>query len=113
MKRINEKRYLAYNQPDILEILSQSKHMNRIQASYILYTYLDGEQYDMKPVNFEDIDILLDKYKEAVYFVNRIGLINGYPDNKFQPMSKLTKEEAAIILLRLFRLDNKGVLNNE
>lgn len=113
LKRINEKRYLAYDKPPVVEILSSSKQMNRIQASYILYTYLDGEQYDATPVKYEDIDSLLDKYKKAVYFVNRIDLIKGYPDNEFRPMHSLTKEEAAIILLRLFQLDNKGAFSYE
>ena len=110
LKRINEKRYLAYDQPDVVEILSRNKKMNRIQASYILYTYLDGDQYNYPEIDFKDIDVLLDKYKEAIYFVNKIGLIKGYTDQEFKPMNSLTKEEAAVILLRLFRLDaNRGV----
>lgn len=113
IQRINEKRYLAYDQPEIVETLSVSKHLNRVQASYILYTYLEGNQYDLKPINYEDIDILLDKYKEAVYFVSKIGLINGYPDNEFRPMASLSKEEASVILLRLLHLDNKGGFNEE
>lgn len=113
IKRIDEKRYLAYDQPEIIEVLSNHQHMNRIQASYILYTYLDGDQYNYEPINYKDIDILLEKYKEAIYFVNKIGLITGYPNNEFRPMSNLTKEEAAIILLRLFYLDDGGKLSYE
>lgn len=113
IQRINEKRYLAYDQPEIVETLSVSKHLNRVQASYILYTYLEGDQYDLKPINYQDIDILLDKYKEAVYFVSKIGLINGYSDNEFRPLASLTKEEASVILLRLLHLDNKGEINEE
>lgn len=113
LEEINQERYLVYEQPDIIKSLDENEKINRIQASYILYTFLDGDQYDLTPVNFEDIDNLLDEYNKAVYFVNEIGLINGYPDNKFKPMSKLSKEEAAIILLRLFQLENKGVLSNE
>jgi hypothetical protein len=76
-------------------------------------TYLEGEEYELKPRDYEDIESLLDKYKDSIYFVNKMGLINGYPDNKFRPMKLLTKEEAAVILLRLFHLDNKGDINEK
>lgn len=113
LKRIDEERYLSYEQPDMVKMLSNQKKMNRIQASYILYTFLEGNQHNMPPVNYKDINQLLDKYKESVYFVSKIGLINGYPDNEFKPMDSLTKEEASIILLRLFRSDHKGEFSYE
>jgi hypothetical protein len=113
IQRIDERRYASYEKPEIIDVLSSSEHMSRVQASYILYTFLDGEGYDVKTINYEDIDNLLDKYKKAIYFVNKIGLITGYPDDNFRPLSTLTKEEAAVILLRLFRLDNKGAISYE
>ena len=113
LERINKVRYEEYEQPDIVKMLSKQEKMNRIQASYILYTYLDGENYSIKPIDFKDIGSLVEKYKKAIYFVNRIGLIKGYSEHEFKPLNPLTKEEAAIILLRLFRMEDKGVLKDE
>lgn len=113
LNQINERRYMAYEQPSIVNTIANNNHMNRIQASYILYTYLDGDQYNIEPVHYKDIDMLLDKYKRAIYFVNKMGLIKGYLNDEFKPMDTLTKEEAAVILLRLIRLDYKGVVSDE
>jgi len=113
LKRINEERYLTYEPTDLVKMLSNNKKMSRIEASYILYTYLDGEQYDIPSVDFKDTHQLFEKYKEAVNFVNYYGLINGKSKDEFTPMKHLTKEEAAIIFLRVFRLDEKEVFSNE
>jgi len=110
LKRINEERYKAYEQPEIVELISSNQKINRIQASYILYTYLEGELKDRDKVAYEDIDLLIEEYKNAVYYVNNMGLIKGYSNIEFEPGHSLTKEEAAVILLRVFRLNHKGAL---
>src|SRR3954467_8327105 len=38
--------------------------------------------------------------KEAIYFLNDQGVINGYGKGKFGPNDKITREQAALMLVR-------------
>ncbi|AEI42402.1 carbohydrate binding domain-containing protein [Paenibacillus mucilaginosus] len=44
-------------------------------------------------------------YKETVTAALRQGYVSGYPDNTFRPNAPITREEAAVLAARMFRLE--------
>ncbi len=55
---------------------------------------------------FSDIN-KTDKYANAVIVLNKLSIINGYPDGTFLPLNNVTRAEFAALLLRMIGMDQE------
>lgn len=62
-----------------------------------------GVSFSDKNSKFTDIEGT--KYEEAVYKLNSLGIINGYPDNTFKPENLITRAEVSSILTKLAEIE--------
>ncbi len=49
----------------------------------------------------EDMDSIYPQYQDAVINAYGLGLLNGFPDDTFQPDGNLTRAQAAVVICRL------------
>ncbi len=81
--------------------------VSRQQFATMIQRYLDYK--DITPegensVAFTDADSIADYAKEGVELCVKAGIITGYKDGSFKPTAKITREEAAAMLVRLLKL---------
>lgn len=58
--------------------------------------------------NFNDVSSS-DWYAKAIAFVQSMGLINGYEDGTFRPEASITRAEAAVIIMRVEKIQGDVV----
>lgn len=87
---------------------SPNSAVTREQLAVIVYNYLKFKGVDLEfnnnKVNFTDDSQLSSWSKDAVYYMQQTGIINGMPDGSFRPRGMATRAEVATILINL---DNK------
>ena len=81
--------------------------VSRQQFATMIQRYLDYK--DITPegensVAFTDADSIADYAKDGVELCVKAGIITGYKDGSFKPTAKITREEAATMLVRLLKL---------
>ncbi|GAA0388738.1 S-layer homology domain-containing protein [Paenibacillus motobuensis] len=95
--------YQKLSEHSLLEGLEGNNHASQIsrkEFTYIafnLYKYKSG--YEMQGIEspFSDID------QDRVSHAARLGLIQGTSEGKFSPEQKLTRQEAVIMLMNLYK----------
>ena len=75
-----------------------STTVNRAMLATLLFR-MAGVQGTPSDAGFTDI-LAKQWYTDAVNWANASGIVNGYPDGTFQPMTTLTREQLAVILYR-------------
>ncbi len=71
------------------------------QDAAVMVNRILGYENKGNETQFTDNDIISDYAKDAVFNLNREGIINGYGDGSFAPMNYLSRAEAAVILNNL------------
>ncbi len=74
----------------------------------ILVMLLSGMSFAViEPTSFEDVSS--DSwYYEGVTTMAEYGIITGYPDGKFLPGNRVTREEFAVMMVRALKLGKSG-----
>ena len=85
--------------------------ITREQLAVMIYNYLQFKgttvELDNSKINFTD-DLSISKWaKDAVYYVQQAGIINGMPDGSFKPKNTATRAEVATILMYLDKKINE------
>lgn len=81
--------------------------VSRQQFATMIQRYLDYKDITPEGENsiaFTDADSIADYAKEGVALCVKAGIITGYKDGSFKPTAKITREEAAAMLVRLLKL---------
>lgn len=81
--------------------------VSRQQFATMIQRYLDYKGITPEGENsiaFTDADSIADYAKEGVALCVKAGIITGYKDGSFKPTAKITREEAAAMLVRLLKL---------
>ena len=94
---------------DVIDLLGSGKEnelLTREEAAYIYVKLLsDEENLNRFPlVTFDDANNIDGKYLAYVEYVNKIGLMIGVDDNKFEPKNYLTRAQVATILSRVDKI---------
>ena len=94
---------------DVIDLLGSGKEnelLTREEAAYIYVKLLsDEENLNRFPlVTFDDANNIDEKYLAYVEYVNKIGLMIGVDDNKFEPKNYLTRAQVATILSRVDKI---------
>lgn len=94
---------------DVIDLLGYGKEtelLTREEAAYIYVKLLsDEENLNRFPlVTFDDANNIDEKYLAYVEYVNKIGLMIGVDDNKFEPKNYLTRAQVATILSRVDKI---------
>ncbi len=79
--------------------------ITREQAANVIYktaNYL-GKDLKRREYEFKDDEQVSDWAKEGVNFISRLGEIEGVHVEKFEPKSNYTREQAYVIVYRLFQ----------
>ena len=80
--------------------------LTREQAAVIMVqylSYLNQLPTDINPgtLKFKDASSISSWAKDSVAICVELGLFSGYPDGTFQPKKKITRAEAAVVMLAL------------
>ena len=82
--------------------------VSREQICTLVYRYAQYLGFPLpesvEPVTFTDEEHIGEYAQEAVAACQRAGLINGYPDESFQPQASASRAEVAAIFTRLGQL---------
>ena len=94
---------------EVIDLLGNGKEnelLTREEAAYIYVKLLsDEENLNRFPlVTFDDANNIDEKYLAYVEYVNKIGLMIGVDDNKFEPKNYLTRAQVATILSRVDKI---------
>ena len=110
---IAEIAFLIHNEvisiEDVIDLLGggkENEQLTREEAAYIYVKLLsDEENLNRFPlVTFDDSDNIDEKYLSYVEYVNKIGLMIGYDNNKFGPKENITRAQVATILSRVDKI---------
>jgi len=79
--------------------------VTREQLAVMVYNYLKFRGTDLElsnnKINFDDDFKISTWSKDAVYYMQQAGIINGMPDGSFNPQGTATRAEVATILMNL------------
>ena len=92
---------------------SPEKAITRQEAASILWGAVKAKgskKANDSAVNFKDEADIAQWAKEDVMNASSLGLVTGYETGEFKPEGKLTRAEAATMLLRLIELDNRMIV---
>ena len=81
-------------------------NITRQDMAVMINRILDKNEVTDKSSDFVDVDDVSDYALDAVRYVKRIGLIQGY-DGQFRPLDNLTRAEAAKVINSLIQLINE------
>ncbi len=75
-----------------------------VQVLYDIQENSSDDLFDYTGLDYEftDDEAIAVAAKPAVYYFYENGIVTGYPDGSFMPQGKLTREEAATLLARLY-----------
>lgn len=90
-------------------------NINRQEMASMLKRALDYLKIDtvVSPLSFSDNTSIAAWASADVQAVVSLGLIVGKPDNKFAPLAKATRAEAATVLYRLLHIDTDADTGND
>ncbi len=93
----------GYPQPDGSLLLAGEKPVSRVELAALTARIMakKGKEVAPKGLDFSDADQIPAWAKEAVGVAYAKGIIGGYPDRTFRAERKVTRAEAAAVLLRL------------
>lgn len=77
--------------------------MRKVLSLFLLFTLLLSTSFSANDVKAKEKFKDLGKVRwaeEAIYFLNERGIINGYGNGVFGPNDKITREQAALMLVR-------------
>ncbi len=84
---------------------SPESDVTREQLAVMVYNYMKFIKTDLEFINnkvdFTDDDKISVWAKEAVYYMQRAGIISGMPDGSFKPKGTATRAEVATIFMNL------------
>ncbi|MEN8906739.1 MAG: S-layer homology domain-containing protein [Clostridiales bacterium] len=79
-----------------------SKNLTRAEFATLLLRLLNEEDMDITSVKNKFLDINKnDWYYKNILIASELGLIKGYNDNTFKPNQNVTREELAVMILRV------------
>lgn len=78
------------------------ENVTREDFAVMLYRII-GEKEEIGEISFTDKDYIADYALEAVSYMSRHQIINGYEDGSFNPEKSLTRAEAAAVIYRYLK----------
>lgn len=90
---------------DIKDKLSYDKPMTRSMFCYVLSNML--KRCDIMPEEIDEDITFTDTDSNTIRRLASAGIISGYTDSTFRPEGKITRQEAALLLMRVALYANK------